>query len=325
MKMLKRIVLALSPLWDLLLAPFVLAASVILKLVRSFGVGRLPVSRSVFWRLGVLPVTDHYYEPFFRKSDLRKPLGEDRHLPGLDLNIPGQLALLEAFDYGQELLALPRADRGRLEFFYDNLAFLSGDAEILYSMIRHFRPARIVEIGSGYSTLMAIKAIDANREDDDTYACEVTSVEPFEHPWLDQLPVRTVRERAEWTDPALYRDLKANDILFIDSSHVTRPQGDIVFEYLEILPSLERGVLVHLHDIFTPRDYPEDWIMKEMRLWNEQYLLEAFLVMNEGFEVIAALNYLKHHHPEALSRTCPVLAEELADREPGSFWIRRVK
>lgn len=321
----KRIIKGLSPVWDLVSAPLVVPASLLLKAVRSYGVGRLPIVRRVFWRLGVLPVTDHYYEPFFRRRDLRRSLDRDRDLPGLDLNPEGQLALLKQFRYDGELASFPRQGRGYREYYYGNEAFLSGDAEFLYCMIRHFRPKRIIEVGSGFSTLMALNAVEANRREDGGYSCDIVCVEPYEHSWLKDLPVTLVRERVEWTDPGIYGELEENDILFIDSSHVLRPQGDLVFTYLEILPSLREGVLVHIHDIFTPRDYPEEWIVREIRLWNEQYVLEAFLSNNESFEVVAALNYLRHRYPEALCAACPVLAEELADREPGSFWMRKVR
>ncbi len=119
----------------------------------------------------------------------------------------------------------------------------------------------------------------------------------------------------------MFRSLAAGDILFIDSSHVIRPRGDVVFEYLEILPALDVGVIVHIHDIFLPRDYPAEWIVDEVRFWNEQYLLEAFLTLNSDWKVIGALNFLRHHHYQELKAKCPFLTD---DREPGSFYIERV-
>jgi hypothetical protein len=119
-----------------------------------------------------------------------------------------------------------------------------------------------------------------------------------------------------------FRALEANDILFIDSSHVIRPQGDVVHEYLYLLAILKPGVIVHIHDIFTPRDYPTAWVLGERRLFNERYLLEAFLSFNTSFEVLAALNYLSHEHRAALTDACPLLVKERA-ADPGSFWMRR--
>ena len=110
--------------------------------------------------------------------------------------------------------------------------------------------------------------------------------------------------------------------MFIDSSHIIRPQGDVLFEILEILPVLSSGVIVHIHDIFSPKDYPDKWILKEHRLWNEQYLLEAFLSNNRDFEIIGSLNYLMHNYPKELKSVSPILNKQ-ENREPGSFWIRK--
>lgn len=105
----------------------------------------------------------------------------------------------------------------------------------------------------------------------------------------------------------IFGELEENDILFIDSSHMIRPEGDVLFEYLEILPSLAKGVIVHIHDIFSPRNYPKQWLVDEVRFWNEQYFLEAFLSHNRSGKIIAALNYLQHNHPETLKSVAPYL------------------
>lgn len=114
--------------------------------------------------------------------------------------------------------------------------------------------------------------------------------------------------------------LDAGDILFIDSSHMIRPQGDVLFELLELLPTLRPGVMVHFHDIFTPKDYPEEWVMGIHRFWNEQYLLEAFLTNNSDWKIVLAANYLKHKHFTELQTACPNLTEE---HEPGSMYLER--
>jgi hypothetical protein len=149
-------------------------------------------------------------------------------------------------------------------------------------------------------------------------------IEPFENQWLAQLQVELIRQRVERVDQRLFTALNKNDILFIDSSHVIRPQGDVLCEYNEILPGLRPGVLIHIHDIFTPKDYLDEWILRQVRFWNEQYLLEAFLAYNKSFEIVAALNFLAHHYRERLAAKCPVFAREAAVREPGSLWLRRV-
>ncbi len=281
----------------------------------------LPGFQRLADRAGFQLRSTHYYEPTYAEAHLPADMLGERALPGLDLNAAGQLALLAQLNFADELRAVPFAKPSDTEFGFDQAMYGPGDAEIYYSLIRHFRPRRIVEIGSGQSTLMALKAIAANRAADPAYACEVTCIEPYEMPWLEQVGVQVVRERVETVSLERFATLGENDILFIDSSHVIRPYGDVLREFQEILPMLARGVLVHVHDIFTPRDYPEPWLRAERRLWNEQYLLEAFLAFNARFEVICATNWLKHNHWDAFSRACPVVTPA---HEPGAFWMRVV-
>jgi hypothetical protein len=114
-------------------------------------------------------------------------------------------------------------------------------------------------------------------------------------------------------------ELAEGDLLFIDSTHMIRPQGDVLMEYLQIIPKLTKGVYVHVHDIFTPKDYLKRWVIDDVRFWNEQYLLEALLTDTKKYQVVAALNYLKHHHYDALHKVCPYLSTE---HEPGSFYFK---
>jgi hypothetical protein len=321
----KEILKRLAPLIDVAVVPAVLASAFILKQLRRAGVARMPLSRAALDWVGVLPVRDHYYEPLVvPPRSLAARLGEDRELPGLDLNVAAQLELLRNLRFADELAVFPRRKVREAEFYYDNDAFVAGDAEYFYSMLRHFKPRQLIEIGSGFSTLLARAALARNRAQDPACACRHICIEPYEMPWLERIEGLEVRrQRVEEVEVSLFEGLGANDILFIDSSHVIRPRGDVVFEYLEVLPRLKPGVLVHVHDIFTPKDYLARWVIEERRLWNEQYLLEAFLSCNERFEVVAALNYLAHHHPEELAAAAPVFGAARQHAEPGSFWIRR--
>ncbi|MEK6780172.1 MAG: class I SAM-dependent methyltransferase [Bacteroidota bacterium] len=320
----KKILIGLFKISDVLFFPITILAAIWSRLISSAGWHNSVLSERIFMTFGVLPIRDQYYQPLINpKRHLKFSLRKDRILPGLDLNKEYQLQLLGSFNYNEELLKIPiYSNRLVAAFYYNNGSFQSGDAEFLYNIIRFFKPKRIVEIGSGHSTLMAIKAIDKNKEDDFQYYVEHICIEPFEQPWLEGTSATIIRKKVEDVDRSLFQSLASNDILFIDSSHVIRPQGDVLFEYLEILPTLNSGVLVHIHDIFTPRDYLDNWIYKEHKLWNEQYLLEAFLSLNNSYEVIGALNFLAHNNRENLGRKCPIF-ELQKTREPGSFWIRR--
>jgi predicted O-methyltransferase YrrM len=302
----------------LLGSPLTLLSAIWLKCVRRVGIGRL--EEKIFMRVGVLPIIDHYYEPLINpKKGLTRSLREDRELPGIDFNIEEQLILLDKFNYNEELVKVPINKGAEFGYYYNNASYESGDGEYLYNIIRHFKPKRIIEIGSGWSTLMAINALKENKVEDSSYSCHHTCIEPYEQPWLENMEVEVIRERVEVVDKSLFQKLEANDILFIDSSHIIRPQGDVLFEYLEVLPIIKSGVIVHIHDIFMPKDYPNEWVYKHV-LWNEQYLLEAFLTFNEKFKIIGALNYLSHNHRELFSGKCPIFKDQV-NREPGSFWM----
>lgn len=318
-----RLTQALAPLIDVIFVPIVFVASLVMKLVRRFGIERLPRTRWLFRTVGIFPIRNHYYEPLFDTSVLTRPLEEDRVLPGLDLNISQQLDLLTKFSYGNELLKFPMENQSESSFYYDNHVFGPADAEFLYSMIRYARPKRIIEIGSGQSTLMARHAIAANRAEESAYSCRHICIEPYEAGWLNELDVELIRTPVEQIDLDVFRELEEGDILFIDSSHMIRPQGDVLFEYLQILPILQSGVFVHIHDIRTPKDYQPGWLSREVRFWNEQYLVEAFLSFNHEYKIVGALNFLKHHYPQELSNSCPVFGERIDHWEPGSLWIQR--
>lgn len=321
--MIKNIFKACAPAIDLLLAPFVAASGWLLLMVRRLGLTRLPVSKRILLSIGVYPLRDHYYEPLFDTRHLRYPLSEVRSLPGVDLDEPRQLGLvaeLERAGYAAELQDLPSGPTGRVEFHFNNGAFESGDAEFWYAVVRHFKPQRIIEIGSGNSTLMARRAIARSRADDPAYQCRHICVEPYEMDWLEQCEVEVIRRRVEELETSFFDVLEENDILFIDSSHMIRPQGDVLYEFLQMLPLLAPGVIVHVHDIFTPRDYLAQWIETENKFWNEQYLLEAFLCHNRDWQVLAALNFLQHSQPQRLRRVCPYLDD---NREPGSFYMQK--
>jgi hypothetical protein len=318
----KKLFLAFVPAVDVILLPFVYPSALLLKGLRKIGVFRLPLCKNALLQIGVFPIRDHYYEPQFNYTETLQPFSEDRNLPGIDWNISGQLKLLSQLECSNELSQIPLDVKGSNQFYLNNGAFESGDAEYWYQLIRYFKPRRIFEIGSGYSTLMAVQAIGRNYHDDPSYSCRHVCIEPYEMPWLRDTGVTVIRQRVEDLDVSFFSELEENDVLFIDSSHVIRPQGDVLFEYLEILPSLKKGVIVHAHDIFTPKNYIDLWLVDQVKFWNEQYLLEAFLSNNTQWRILGALNLLKHQYYDDLRRVAPFLT---AAREPGSFYIQKIE
>lgn len=304
---------------DIFILPLVFLAALCFKFVRNAGVHRLPFSKSILIRVGVFPVADHYYEPQFR-FDHQDAVMPERQLTGINWNISGQLDFLRGFIYSEELKAIPQKKEDGVEFYMGNPAFGWGDAEYWYQLIRLVKPKKIIEIGSGFSTLVAIMAIEKNRDENSGYVCDHTCIEPYEMPWLEKKNVKVIRKKVEDMNLDFFSDLGSGDILFIDSSHMVRPSGDVNFEFLTLLPTLKSGVYVHIHDIFSPRDYPDQWIKEEVRFWNEQYILEAFLTNNSDWEIIGALNFLYKDHRENFNNISPFCLDGC---NPGSFYIRR--
>lgn len=305
----------ITTLIDILSSPFSLLAALWLKPI-SIMIRHLPFTNKIFMKVGLLPIRDHYYQPLINpRKHLTRSLRKDRNLPGINLNIQEQLATLQSFNFNQELELFPIDKKNDLEYYYKNGSFESGDGEYLYNIIRLKKPSTFVEIGSGFSTLIANSAIKKNNN-----GCKHICIEPYEVKWIARLDVQVIRKKVEEIEIGIFTALQKDDILFIDSSHIIRPQGDVLLEYLEILPQLNPGVIIHVHDIFTPKDYLDEFVYTNHYMWNEQYLLEALLTNTNSFKIIGAINYLKNHYFDELADKCPILKQQ-AYREPGSFWM----
>jgi len=320
--LIKKFIKKLLPIADVVIVPLVYPAAWLMKYIRIIGVQYLPLCKNALLYIGVFPIRNHYYEPQFDSRNQKSELSENRNLPGINWNIFEQVELLEKLTFSQELLETPLKKPKLHTFYLNNGAFESGDAEYWYQLIRYIKPKKIIEIGSGYSTLMAVNALARNKEEDASYKNEHVCIEPYEMPWLERVGVSVVRSKVEDVELSFFSRLQENDILFIDSSHIIRPQGDVLFEYLELLPSLNKGVIVHIHDIFSPKNYLSKWLKNEVRFWNEQYLLEAFLSHNDSWKIIGALNYLHHNYYDKFKLVAPFLTSQ---REPGSFYIKKIK
>jgi predicted O-methyltransferase YrrM len=284
-------------------------------------------SFQIFERFGFHITLNHFYEPIPDTRTLKDDIwSKQSELVGIDANEEAQMDLLSQLSHKfKEEYSNLLTTRTTAPFrsFADNQTFTSLDGEIYYCMIRHFKPKRIIEIGSGYSTLLGAQAVLKNKEEHgmDT---DLIAVEPYPIDFLargfDGLS-ELVRVKAEDVELSEFGKLKENDILFIDSSHVLRIGGDVQYIFLEVLPRLNNGVLVHFHDIFFPMEYPKQWVLEDHRFWNEQYFLQAFLSFNSAFEVLWAGNYMHLRHPKKLEGAFSSYDRDTAS--PSSFWIRK--
>jgi predicted O-methyltransferase YrrM len=304
---------------DIIFFFILIPASAIMFLYRKVGSHKLPFSKKILNYIGIFPITNHYYEPQFNFSKLKRNLYKNRSFPGIDFNLKKQLKNLSNLIYKNELIELNLEKKTpNYNFNIKNNFFENGDAEIYYQLIRHLKPKNILEIGSGHSTLIALEAIKKNKSVD-KIETKITCVEPYENKWLDHLNIKILRKKIEDLDESYYLALEKNDILFIDSSHIIRPQGDVLKIFFEIVPKLKKGTIVHVHDIFTPKDYPEKWLIEQNKFWNEQYLVEALMMNKDKYEIYLMLNFLKNNAYEELRKICPYLKNNY---EPSSLYIK---
>jgi len=256
------------------------------------------------WGYHIRPI--HYYEPLPDfQSITAEQITRRREFPGTDFRWDDQLSLLNS-------LVAYRDELSSLDFNFDNDFFSGFDAAVYYSVIRHLKPQRIIEIGGGYSTQLANKALTANGSG------KLTCIEPYPERLNGAgRNVELIQKRVEEINADFFSSLTANDILFIDSSHTVKFGSDVCYEFLEILPRLASGVWVHVHDIFFPHDYPAEWLIKRRLALNEQYLLEAFLSFNEQFQVALSNYWLSLEHEESVMKLWA------AGPSASSFWIHR--
>jgi Methyltransferase domain len=265
----------------------------------------------------VTPV--HFYQPVPDTRALPEALWtRPSELVGVDMNESIQLDLLKHFrQFRDEYEQFPTKPTGQPNRFYLNNHLFDGtDALVAYCMVRHFRPRLIIEIGSGFSSLVLNEGAAKNN------GSALICVEPFPHEFLKQgFPGlhSLIQKKVEDVELGFFSQLVSGDILFIDSSHTVKIGGDVNYLFLEVLPRLKPGVIVHVHDIFLPFDYRRDWVMEKFRFWTEQYMLQSFLTFNSEFEVLMANSYLNHYHKEELKTVFP----DLPSYRGGSFWIRR--
>ena len=267
----------------------------------------------------------HFYSPIPSREDVdayratRKP-PFPTHLGGIDLRIEDQVRLLSEFkaSYDEAPFSEEKSDATR--YWYRNDFFGYGDGLALYCMLRRLDPARVIEIGSGFSSGVMLDTAErflGGRP-------QLTFVEPYPDRLRalmrpgDESHCRLIDRPVQQVPLEEFESLAGNDLLFIDSSHVSRVGSDVNYLFFEILPALASGVTVHIHDIAYPFDYPLRWV-EEGRAWNEAYLLRAFLEFNDEFEIVFYNNLLTHVARDQIHRDFPLWA-----RGGGlSFYMRR--
>ena len=255
----------------------------------------------------------HFYSPVIDVEDLRRRSeglwsAKPALPPGVDLALDAQRAFLtDARSVAGEFVYPAAEGTGTAphQFCDGNGMFESLDARVLYCMLRLRAPRKMIEVGAGHSSLLSA---DVNRRWLDGRT-EIVCIEPYPPAFLHEPPPGIERFLA----------LEPGDFLFIDSSHVSKTGSDVNFLYLEVLPRLAPGVVIHIHDIFIPAEYPQDWVLEEQRSWNEQYLLQALLAYSSAFRVIFGSHCASLLLPDQIES---VFGGHYGG---GSFWIEKTR
>lgn len=239
-------------------------------------------------------------------------------MAGIDFDTDTQMAFVEQ-ELGEALTEFgPPVDAeqaGPHHFYLRNGTYESVDAELLYAIVRRFAPRRIIELGSGFSTLIIRQALEAGgRNSDDV----LRTYDPYPSDLLAPAwPVQRLSAQEVRLDA--FAELGEQDLLFVDTSHTVKAGGDVNRIVLEVLPQLRPGVIVHFHDIFLPYPYSQGHL-RDAHFWTEQYLLQAFLSGNADWEVLVGGQAVAQAHPDRLAAAIPSFVPSVS---PGAFWIRR--
>lgn len=270
----------------------------------------------------------HYYSPIIDPDEVRTLWRDKGGLPpdqihGVDISIDQIFAFWERLRPVLATTDFPKQRNTQARYFYENNVFPVGDAATLRAVIGTIKPKRIVEIGSGFSSACMLDAMDQFG----LGATELLCIEPYPDRLHDLLRpedwkrIKLIEAPVQSVDLAVFDTLGADDILFIDSSHVLKAYSDVNFELFEILPRLKPGVLIHFHDIHYPFELPPAWIFETRYSWNEVYALRAFLMYNPAFKVLLFNNLFDRLYRPLIAETAP----QMLYNPGGSIWLRKEK
>ncbi len=299
--------------------------NIIIKKVKEL-VNKLPYVRTLYKQsLNCCFPNGHFYSPVIsiegvkkREAEIWKKRDEDGIL-GVELRTEEQIKLLQQFaKYYTELPFKPEKQE-KLRYLFENGSYSYTDGIILYSMIRHFEPKRIIEIGSGHSSMVMLDTNELFFNNQ----INLTFIEPYPEKlyslmkeW-DKKETTVVKSEVQQVSLDVFEKLEAGDILFVDSTHISKTGSDVNFILFEILPVLKSGVLIHFHDVFYPFEYTKEWVFQG-RNWNEDYILKAFLMYNDKFEIKLFSEYLHKHHKNVFEEM-PLCYNNAG----GNLWIEK--
>jgi len=266
----------------------------------------------------------HYYSPIpDRDAVLREARlwAMPRTIPGIDLREDAQLRLLDEFAYYYKEMPFPEDRTPQRRYYLRNTNFAYADGITLYAMLRHARPRRIIEVGSGFSSAAMLDTIDLFLDGPVTITLidpEVRRLDSLLRP-TDYQRATVIQRRVQDISGETFQALEANDILFVDGSHVAKVGSDVNYLLGDVVPTLKAGVYVHFHDIPYPFEYFREWVQRGLA-WNEIYMVRAFLAFNRTYEIVFFNTFLEHFHRAWFEQHMPLCLKDTG----GSLWLQRV-
>ena len=264
----------------------------------------------------------HFYSPINHPDIILENAGKiwadkTNVILEIDLNESEQYAFLEEIKKYYPEFPFKQKPVSGFNYYCDNGYYGASDSVFLYSMLRHFRPKKVIEIGSGFSSLLMVE-VNKHFLKSET---QFHFIEPNPERLLKLLQENDclLKEKVQHVDVKLFESLDEGDILFVDSSHVSKTGSDLNHIIFEILPRLKKGVLIHFHDIFYPFEYPKNWVVDKYISWNEAYILRAFLMYNKHFKIIAYNTFLQDFHESWFEENMPFCLENRG----GSIWLQK--
>lgn len=246
---------------------------------------------------------------------------------GINLNVESQLRLVDELATYHDAMPFPDHQLNSNRYYFDNSFFSYGDAVALYGILHLYRPNKIIEVGSGFSTALMLDTRSRSKQ----ISFQLTTIDPYPDRLInlvekdDESSFTLHQEIVQKVPIEIFEQLESNDILFIDSSHVGKLNSDLLDILFRILPVLQKGVLVHFHDIPWPFEYPLQWF-KEGRAWNEAYYIRSLLQGSSDFEILLFNDFLISRHAELLQNKLPYMLKQSSSKANlscSSLWLRK--
>lgn len=269
----------------------------------------------------------NYYSPIVDPQELRaagfRMPSAHADLLGIDCDMNRMRITFDKLSRHGHDLKFPERKSAEFRYNFSNDMFSYGGALILAGIIREYKAKRIIEVGSGYSSAVILDTLDRTPELAET---KCTFIDPYSgriNSLLresDRGRIRIISQSVQSVPVSIFEELEANDVLFLDTTHIVKTGSDVVYELFEVLPRLASGVVIHFHDIFAGFEYQEPWIFEQNRSWNEIYALRAFLMYNSQFEILFWIEQFLLQNNELVREKCPMLAAH----PDGGLWIRKL-